>query len=140
MTRLQAGLPGVPDAAARAADPWWPLAGLAPNVVLVLFPALRQTVYDALLAARGVDEATAGPRLVGLAAALAALVAAVATHPIQWYRSRLQAARADRAARRRGACFDGFSIKLAHTVLSNTLMYLSKEQLTVAVLGVLQTR
>ena len=41
---------------------------------------------------------------------------------------------------KRGTVFDGLSIKLLHTVLSNTLMYISKEQLTEFVLGEFEKR
>lgn len=139
VTRLQAGLAACPDGAARAADPFWALAGLAPNLVLVLFPALRQAVYDGVLGTLDATEATAGPALVTLAAGIAALVAAVATHPVQWYRSRLQAAHRPAGMPTRGGCFDGLTIKIAHTVLSSILMYVSKEQLTILTLSVLQT-
>ena len=61
-----------------------------------------------------------------------ASLAATATHPLQWYRSRLQAGHGTHS--RNASVWDGLSIKLVHTVISNTLMYLSKEQLTQFVL------
>ena len=92
-------------------------------------------IYDLCLSSLGVSEATAGPVLLTLAAASATFFAAVVTHPLQWYRSRLQAATHKRSRHPPGSIFDGLSIKLVHTVLSNTLMYLSKEQLTEFVLS-----
>ncbi|KAH8063642.1 allantoicase-like protein [Aureococcus anophagefferens] len=86
--------------------------------------------------------ASAGPSLIAAAAAAATLAAAVVTHPLQWYRSRLQATDVSHGHRpaKRGTVFDGLSIKLLHTVLSNTLMYISKEQLTEFVLGEFEKR
>jgi len=114
----------------------WPCAGILPNTVLVLFPSLRQTICEGLLRCIGSDPLSAGPWLISLAAALTTLIAATATHPLQWYRSRLQAGHGTHASRNkaRASVWDGTSIKLVHTVLSNTLMYLSKEQLTQFVL------
>ena len=84
------------------------------------------------------------------AGALATLVASVATHPIKRYRSRLQmsddATAASggelswRAACARCAWFDGLGITLVHTVLSNALMYVFKEQLTVYAMRVMDAR
>ncbi|EGB12950.1 5'-nucleotidase [Aureococcus anophagefferens] len=142
VTRLQGGLPATPDGGERARRPAWFCAGLAPNLVLILFPALRQMAYDGLLRGLGATEASAGPSLIAAAAAAATLAAAVVTHPLQWYRSRLQATDVSHGHRpaKRGTVFDGLSIKLLHTVLSNTLMYISKEQLTEFVLGEFEKR
>lgn len=136
VTRLQGGLSALPSMAERSSRFCWPCAGILPNTVLVLFPTLRQTIYEGLLRCVGSDPLSAGPWLISLAVALATLIAATATHPLQWYRSRLQAGHGTHASRNkaRASVWDGLSIKLVHTVLSNTLMYLSKEQLTQFVL------
>ena len=136
VTRLQGGLTAMPSPAERSRKVCWPCAGILPNTVLVLFPTLRQTLYEALLRCASATTLTAGPALVSLAAAFATLIAATATHPLQWYRSRLQAGHVIATSRNeeKASIWDGLSIKLVHTVVSNTLMYLSKEQLTQFVL------
>ena len=77
-------------------------------------------------------------------------MASIVTHPIKRYRSRLQVdlgadeaggdERGARAACVRCAWFDGLGITLVHTVLSNALMYVFKEQLTVYAMHAMQTR
>ena len=97
------------------------------------------------LAALGFHERQ--PLLASAAAAVATFVATVATHPLQWYRARLQAGGAGAAAPApsshtppTGSCFDGLGIKLLHTVLSNVMMYMTKEQLTIYVMRMMQSR
>ena len=135
VTRLQGGLSALPAVADRRSRPCWPCAGVIPNLILILFPALRQTIYDALLRLAGAAPETASAAALAAAAALATLVAATVTHPLQWYRSRLQARDGGRhGPAKGGSMWDGLGIKLVHTVLSNTMMYLSKEKLTAFVL------
>ena len=93
------------------------------------------------------------PAYAAAAAAVATLIASVATHPIKRYRSRLQAGVAADGAGRRdtaatggriAAClhcawFEGLGITLVHTVSTNALMYVFKEQLAVHAMRVMQT-
>ena len=94
--------------------------GILPNTVLVLFPTLRQTLYEGLLRGASASTLDASSGLVTVCAAFATLIAATATHPLQWYRSRLQAGHGTHS--RNASVWDGLSIKLVHTVISNTLM------------------
>ena len=132
VTRLQGGLSALPSVSERKRRWCWPCAGILPNTVLVLFPTLRQTLYEGLLRGASASTLDASSGLVTVCAAFATLIAATATHPLQWYRSRLQAGHGTHS--RNASVWDGLSIKLVHTVISNTLMYLSKEQLTQFVL------
>ena len=132
VTRLQGGLSALPSVSERKRRWCWPCAGILPNTVLVLFPTLRQTLYEGLLRSASASTLDASSGLVTVCAAFATLIAATATHPLQWYRSRLQAGHGTHS--RNASVWDGLSIKLVHTVISNTLMYLSKEQLTQFVL------
>ena len=132
VTRLQGGLSALPSVSERKRRWCWPCAGILPNTVLVLFPTLRQTLYEGLLRGASASTLDASSGLVTVCAAFATLIAATATHPLQWYRSRLQAGHGTHS--RTASVWDGLSIKLVHTVISNTLMYLSKERLTQFVL------
>ena len=138
---------------------WWGCAGVLPNLILVCNPAMRQAMYDWLMRAAHThvcgDDGSCrvherAPAYGGGAAALATLLASVATHPIKRYRSRLQASNAEtstsgvvsrgRGSNDCGEWFNGLSVTLVHTVSSNTLMYVFKEQFTLFAMRVMQTR
>ena len=133
VVRHQAGYELLPTEEERNKTPLWCFAGIGPNLILITYPALRQALNDLVL--RMCPPPRPGyfsSKRVIFAGAVASLIATITTHPLQWYRSRLQASTSHGGkqgiykALELGLCFDGLWVKLFHSLISGSILYFSK--------------